>query len=91
MIVPSVIRLGFEPKTHSLEGCCSIQLSYQTCLRHFRAFSKTATTRNVISREYTCIEERPGEVATVWDAKLIIFFQSHYIFSGKILKTGKNT
>ena len=25
-----VIRLGFEPKTHSLEGCCSIQLSYQT-------------------------------------------------------------
>lgn len=27
----SVIRLGFEPKTHSLEGCCSIQLSYQTC------------------------------------------------------------
>ena len=22
-------RLGFEPKTHSLEGCCSIQLSYQ--------------------------------------------------------------
>ena len=27
---PSVIRLGFEPKTHSLEGCCSIQLSYRT-------------------------------------------------------------
>ena len=27
-----VIRLGFEPKTHSLEGCCSIQLSYQTIL-----------------------------------------------------------
>ena len=25
-----VIRLGLEPKTHSLEGCCSIQLSYQT-------------------------------------------------------------
>ena len=24
-----VTRLGFEPKTHSLEGCCSIQLSYQ--------------------------------------------------------------
>ena len=23
-----VIQLGFEPKTHSLEGCCSIQLSY---------------------------------------------------------------
>ncbi len=26
----SVIWLGFEPRTHSLEGCCSIQLSYQT-------------------------------------------------------------
>ena len=25
-----VIPLGFEPKTHSLEGCCSIQLSYRT-------------------------------------------------------------
>ena len=28
----SVIRLGFEPKTHSLEGCCSIQLSYRTII-----------------------------------------------------------
>ena len=27
-----VIPLGFEPKTHSLEGCCSIQLSYGTPL-----------------------------------------------------------
>ena len=25
-----VIRKGFEPLTHSLEGCCSIQLSYRT-------------------------------------------------------------
>ena len=25
-----VIPSGFEPETHSLEGCCSIQLSYQT-------------------------------------------------------------
>ena len=25
-----VIRSGFEPETHSLEGYCSIQLSYQT-------------------------------------------------------------
>ncbi len=28
--VYQVIRPGFEPGTHSLEGCCSIQLSYQT-------------------------------------------------------------
>ena len=25
-----VISMGFEPMTHSLEGCCSIQLSYET-------------------------------------------------------------
>ena len=31
-IVSFVIWLGFEPKTDSLEGCCSIQLSYQTPL-----------------------------------------------------------
>ncbi len=27
-----VIEEGFEPSTHSLEGCCSIQLSYPTIL-----------------------------------------------------------
>ena len=27
-----VIGKGFEPLTHSLEGCCSIQLSYPTIL-----------------------------------------------------------
>ena len=27
-----VIQAGFEPTTHSLEGCCSIQLSYWTYL-----------------------------------------------------------
>ena len=30
LLVWLVIRSGFEPETHSLEGCCSIQLSYQT-------------------------------------------------------------
>ena len=30
MSVLFVIRPGFEPGTHSLEGCCSIQLSYRT-------------------------------------------------------------
>jgi hypothetical protein len=29
---PCVIPPGFEPGTHSLEGCCSIQLSYGTIL-----------------------------------------------------------
>ncbi len=27
-----VIPPGFEPGTHSLEGCCSIQLSYGTII-----------------------------------------------------------
>ena len=30
--VTFVIPRGFEPRTHSLEGCCSIQLSYGTIL-----------------------------------------------------------
>ena len=40
-----VIPAGFEPTTHSLEGCCSIQLSYGTdtaCVRvHLRCKSKS--------------------------------------------------
>ena len=42
-----VIRLGFEPKTHSLEGCCSIQLSYQTILlrlQRYGFFSKRVSS-----------------------------------------------
>ena len=35
-----VIRLGFEPKTHSLEGCCSIQLSYRTSPAFFKSGCK---------------------------------------------------
>ena len=30
LLSSSVIPRGFEPRTHSLEGCCSIQLSYET-------------------------------------------------------------
>ena len=32
-VICRVIPPGFEPGTHSLEGCCSIQLSYET--NHF--------------------------------------------------------
>ena len=31
-MTPLVIQAGFEPTTHSLEGCCSIQLSYETII-----------------------------------------------------------
>ena len=34
--VINVIRAGFEPATHSLEGCCSIQLSYRTARKKAR-------------------------------------------------------
>ena len=32
LLLKFVIPLGLEPKTYSLEGCCSIQLSYGTNL-----------------------------------------------------------
>ena len=32
LLLESVIPLGLEPKTYSLEGCCSIQLSYGTSI-----------------------------------------------------------
>ena len=35
-----VIPRGFEPRTHSLEGCCSIQLSYETNLFVLKSFAK---------------------------------------------------
>ena len=43
-----MIGLGFEPRTHSLEGCCSIQLSYLTIL--FKCVAKVG-----ILFEYTNI------------------------------------
>ena len=42
-LVFKVIRAGFEPATHSLEGCCSIQLSYPTLL--FSGCKSTAILR----------------------------------------------
>ncbi len=37
----AVIPTGFEPVTHSLEDCCSIQLSYGTIVTDIKPFSGT--------------------------------------------------
>ena len=40
-----VIPAGFEPTTHSLEGCCSIQLSYETDTFTIAALHSTIAMR----------------------------------------------
>ncbi len=40
-----VIPAGFEPTTHSLEGYCSIQLSYETKILLTMCFSQKAMQR----------------------------------------------
>ena len=44
--VSFVIPAGFEPTTHSLEGCCSIQLSYGT-ITHLTLSVKLRCKNNV--------------------------------------------
>ena len=44
-----VIRSGFEPETHSLEGCCSIQLSYRTARKKARKITAFFSIVQVIS------------------------------------------
>ncbi len=44
-----VIRSGFEPETHSLEGCCSIQLSYRTARKKARKITAFFSNMQVIS------------------------------------------
>jgi hypothetical protein len=47
-LVVSVIRAGFEPTTHSLEGCCSIQLSYRTPVSFkLQKYSKSENKKNL--------------------------------------------
>ena len=52
-IKPLVIRAGFEPTTRSLEGCCSIQLSYRTRLVSYSEVIVIGLT--------TCFHTRKGD------------------------------
>ena len=45
-----VTSLGFEPKTHSLEGCCSIQLSYEANLFAAAKLAQYFNISNLFSR-----------------------------------------
>ena len=58
-LTPFVIPLGFEPKTHSLEGCCSVQLSYGTKTAPLKAPTKILNFSVLrlslpVSRAYPC-------------------------------------
>ncbi len=56
LLLESVIPAGFEPTTHSLEGCCSIQLSYGTILNICIGLSKHQSLKSSldnIRRGYT--------------------------------------
>ena len=43
-----VIPIGFEPMTHSLEGCCSIQLSYGTICTRGGTWTRTGLSAHKI-------------------------------------------
>ena len=45
MRIHRVIGLGFEPRTDSLEGYCSIQLSYPTIISLAVLYCRTEDTR----------------------------------------------
>ena len=84
-----MIRSGFEPETHSLEGCCSIQLSYQTssecACRMNDALSAIAVTTHEITHAGTQISAYKGNLGrkgTAFLAVMQIFLQK----SAKIMQ-----
>ena len=50
-----VIPAGFEPTTHSLEGCCSIQLSYGTIAFIIHLCADRRYTSALMSRCTVCM------------------------------------
>ena len=59
-LIFKVIRLGFEPKTHSLEGCCSIQLSYRTLYLVARTPSIVDRTLYLVARTPSFVVRTPS-------------------------------
>ena len=58
----NVIRDGFEPSTDSLEGCCSIQLSYRTFVHTKCIFLRATLMMNtrrchLTSYGQTCVQD----------------------------------
>ena len=53
-----VIPSGFEPETHSLEGCCSIQLSYGTPFPAIRMqrYKKIGELTNVSEKIFVILQ-----------------------------------
>ena len=47
LLLKFVIPAGFEPTTHSLEGCCSIQLSYGTIVLNISNMLKWMRKSNI--------------------------------------------
>ena len=72
-----VIRSGFEPETHSLEGCCSIQLSYQTLvgMRLQEETRYTSLACRDSTRKITYVGTQISAYKGNLGAKVLLFFE----------------
>ena len=73
-----MIRSGFEPETHSLEGCCSIQLSYQT----LRAVARTMC----FVHKNTYVGTQNSAYKGNLSAKVLLFFELCKFFCENLTK-----
>ena len=77
-----VIRSGFEPETHSLEGCCSIQLSYQTLVGMRLLFAMTTHEITYAGTQNSAYKGNLGRKGTAFLAVMQIISQK----SAKLLQ-----
>ena len=91
-----VIRSGFEPETHSLEGCCSIQLSYQTLVGMRLLFAMTTHEITHAGTQNSAYKGNLGRKGTAFLAVMQIISQksakllqfSHKSSSNSFCKSG---